>query len=852
MKKFIWKKGVCLGLTAAMLAGLTACSKEEGNTAVNSALAKENVYSYEELSLEKLGDDYNVQDMQFINDKIYLLVNTYGWIEGTGDGEGTGEGEADAIKPEARTAAENEDGAESDSEEGNGEEGAGEEGSGEEGTGEGEAVVIGEETVENTMIDIPAGGESGIWTSATKIVSVKLDGTDWQEVELSIEGADTSNTNIYNTAFGADGSVYAVQETYLEDYSDPENPVFEDRQAIVGWTADGTQKWSIPLDDIKGDSEWAYVNRLMVSEEGTIYAIINSDSQTLVEIDNAGAISNQKELAGTDFENMGTIYVKEDGTMLVTSYNQDYTKISAFTYDPKTGTAGEKKELPGSIGMYSIYEGKNTDFVLTNNSGVYTLNIGETEPTQFMSYVNSDLPASYMDRVAIVDDEHFIGMYSDTVNYDTRVAYFTKVDPKDIPDKSVIVLGAHYLDSDVRQRVIDFNKTNSQYRITVRDYSAYSTMDDYMAGYAQLNNDIIAGNMPDILISDMQMSLSNYISKGLLADVGSLIEKDEELSQNEYMENVFEAYSVNGKLYYVVPSFTVGTVLAKSSIVGENAGWTMEEMQNVLAGLPEGTNSFGEMNREGFFSNLMSYCGSDYIDIASGKCSFDSQEFINVLEFAKTLPEEIDWNEIYGENYDWNEYSLQYRKDKTILMPTTIYQIQNMNYVINGQFGEDVTFIGFPSANRNGSVINANMSFALSAKSKVMDGAWDFVRYYLTDEYQSGDRIWGMPVSKEVFMNKAAEALKRPYWIDENGEKQEYDETFYMNDEEITLPPMSQEQVDEIVAFIESVDRSGYYNEDIINIISEEAAAFYAGQKSASEVAQIIQSRAQVYVNENR
>ena len=89
-------------------------------------------------------------------------------------------------------------------------------------------------------------------------------------------------------------------------------------------------------------------------------------------------------------------------------------------------------------------------------------------------------------------------------------------------------------------------------------------------------------------------------------------------------------------------------------------------------------------------------------------------------------------------------------------------------------------------------------------------------------------------------------------YTDENGNKVEYDETYYINGEEILLPQLTQEQVDRIVSFVESVNKRGYYNEAISNIISEEAGAYFSGQKSARDVAGVIQSRVQVYVNENR
>ncbi|MDE5951928.1 MAG: extracellular solute-binding protein [Acetatifactor sp.] len=179
--------------------------------------------------------------------------------------------------------------------------------------------------------------------------------------------------------------------------------------------------------------------------------------------------------------------------------------------------------------------------------------------------------------------------------------------------------------------------------------------------------------------------------------------------------------------------------------------------------------------------------------------------------------------------------------------------IRDCKQAIKGWMGEDVTFVGFPTADSNGSTINAgNYTFVISARSKHTEGAWQFVRQYLTPEYQSGDQIWDMPVLKSAFLDQAKKAMERPYWTDENGNKEYYDDTWYVNGEDIVLEPFTQEEVDEICEFIYSVNRLPYYNENISNIITEEAEAFFVGQKSVQEVAGVIQSRVQVYVNENR
>ena len=51
---------------------------------------------------------------------------------------------------------------------------------------------------------------------------------------------------------------------------------------------------------------------------------------------------------------------------------------------------------------------------------------------------------------------------------------------------------------------------------------------------------------------------------------------------------------------------------------------------------------------------------------------------------------------------------------------------------------------------------------------------------------------------------------------------------------------------------IENTDTLYQYDQKMMEIITEEANAFFEGQKSAKEVADIIQNRIQVYVNENR
>ncbi len=71
MKKGLWKKGLALGLSVVITLGLAACGGKEDN----SQLAKENVYTFEDMGL--IDENENINDLICLDDKLYLLVNNY-------------------------------------------------------------------------------------------------------------------------------------------------------------------------------------------------------------------------------------------------------------------------------------------------------------------------------------------------------------------------------------------------------------------------------------------------------------------------------------------------------------------------------------------------------------------------------------------------------------------------------------------------------------------------------------------------------------------------------------------------------------------------------------------------------
>lgn len=692
-------------------------------------------------------------------------------------------------------------------------------------------------------------GEESTEQSVFGFYQANADGTDSGFTELALPERERTYSWIDITLLSGAGQIYAVENSGYEDNSDPDNYVYEDWYFLNCWNPDGSLQWSTQLNG-GSDGEWAYCGRLFDGGEKGVYAIMSGNKNEAVLYSPQGQEVSRKAMDGGLFERASLLYAGENGRLMVVFYNEEYTKRLLASYDLETGQVEEEFELPFGIN-YNISAGNDKELLLTNGMGLYTWHIGDAEPRMLMNIVNSDLPANEINRVQKIDDQHFVAIYNDLANWEQRCAYFTYRDPADIPDKEELVLGGTYFGSDIKSEVIKFNKASDLYRITMKDYGVYNTGEDWMAGQTRLNSDIVSGQMPDIMLLGDMSNYGNYVSKGALADIGSLLEADPELGGLEYLQNVWDAYSVNGKLYAAVSCFNVRTLAAKKSLVGDPKVWTMEDVEAVVATMPQGATAFGNMDRDSFIYYMMSYAGQDFIDVETGKCNFNSQSFMEMLEYAKTLPK--DNSKENDEGFDYAYYENQYRENRTLLYDLFIGNLKDCKYQIKGSIGEEVSFVGFPTATSNGSVLGGgNFSFTISAKSRNMEGAWQFVRQFLTPEYQNNADMYNMPVLKSAFLAKAQEATERPYRTDENGNREYYDDTWTVNGEEIILEPFTQEEVDQICQFIYTVNCAAHNNEEIRNIIIEEAEAFFEGQKSVQEVADIIQSRAQIYVNENR
>ncbi len=717
--------------------------------------------------------------------------------------------------------------------------------------------VDGQETLELISMDTDGGNVKNVVLDNPNVEQVVQDGVVEEVVddEISIDGPMLYGGQYeyvgYNFAvISEDGHIYAQRTHHIDNYETNES-VHEN--FITCWDLDGSFLWESETEPLESEDNWRYVMSMVALKDGGAAVILSGETLSKIVCDKDGNVSPSVDMKDDALTRINGIYTGKDDVVLAVFWDAGYEKCQIAELDVVKGTLGEAKPFPQNLSWEArcMTGGYDTDLALSTENGVFTYNLGDSEATKVMDFIDSDYLITGLNNLVMIDKESFIGIFYSSDDWRLKYYKFNKVDPKDVKDKTVLTLAGFYINQDVRKQIVNYNLSSNDYRFTLKDYSQYNNENDYMAGYTKLNNDIIAGNCPDILMINSNIPYESYAKKGLFANIDDLIEKDPEISQDGLLQNVLDAYRIDGKLYQIFNTFTIQTMMAKTKWVGDMQTWTVKDMLAVLDRMPEGATAFGETTRDNVLYDAMTYSISDFLDVQSGKCSFNSPEFIDLLEYIKTQPAEYDPS--YWEDYDWTTYETMYREDRALLASRYVSDINDLKYVYNQNFGEDIEFIGFPTDKGTGSVISTDVSYAISAKSVAIDEAWKIVRYNLTDDYfgDTNNYYYGLPIREDILKQKIEDSTKRPYWVDEEGNKNEYDDYITINGEEVISEPFSQQMADKIYDFITSVTKTRYYNDEINNIISEEAAPFFAGQKSASDVANIIQSRIQIYVNEN-
>lgn len=723
--------------------------------------------------------------------------------------------------------------------------------------------------------------------------------TEFQLPEVPEGWMGSSELN--NIQAAADGTLWAIYGSYTYRYNPPADLAEDDsmynyyeegenKTGLLHLDADGKEIKRIEFSQTDENGNSFYVSSFFVDNSGNVYL---SDWQSVYIYDQDGNKKTTVDLG----ENGGDLCELKAGVVGVSYYKNDEAKPEESgrvfqEIDPATGKlTGDTVKLPDVA--YSFFPGDDVyDIYYDYNGNIYGYKFDTDTKDKVIDWIECDINSNNINSYSILPDGRVIAFensYDDGMEKNNmQLIVMTRVDAASVVNKTVLTFACMYLDWNMRDAIVKFNRASNTHRIVVRDYSEYNTDDDYNAGIQKLNTEMLSGKLPDMIdINTYSMPVEQYAAKGFLTDLYELIDADADLSRESFVQPVLKALeSADGKLYQLPNTFAVSTAIALDKVAGDYDTWNLASVKDAMTKLQDGASVFDVYRTK---TDILQTCISRnidaFVDWENGSAHFDSDEFKALLEFANQFPETYDWENATDEEND----SAQNRMNSGKQLMTDMYvsSFEDMLYQLTGYNG-GVKFVGYPSEDGTSNhTFQIDGSIAISSTCADKTAAWNFMKQFLTEDYQLGSDVWNFPINQKAFDQKMKDAMTEEYQTDENGNvvKDENGNpiripkmTYYTTDTgggvafaattetaastvviggsgvnedgSISIYAMTQEQADQILDLINATTAVYGYDESILNIISDEAAAYFAGEKSLDDTANMIQSRVNLYVAE--
>ncbi|MCI9438343.1 MAG: extracellular solute-binding protein [Lachnospiraceae bacterium] len=447
------------------------------------------------------------------------------------------------------------------------------------------------------------------------------------------------------------------------------------------------------------------------------------------------------------------------------------TRDGMILYDPEKGSAAERQDevLAAFVGGREdilLYPWENGVLYIAAHEGIYRHEL-YTDTVERL--VDGEMcTMSDRDRnlvgMAVIDtgaEESFLVYYSDgkLMRYD--------YDENLIPPQDPLRIYSAYEDCNIRRAVTAFREKYPdipvKYEVGVNP-SYGVTLEDALKN---LSTELAAGTGPDILVMD-DIPYTAYVQKGVLADLSELREK---MSGEDYFVSIIDAMGTEDGLYRIPLAFAV-PVLAGDAAAIENVG-SLAELGDLLeAAGAEGGSVIGCVNAKEVLSLLAQSSMGAWV---SAEGTLDREALTEFMTQAKRIydiqmrgvPEELRGRVVgyhneggsvlkrrFGE-YEGGDVQVALR-NKFSLFPEQPYCAGYVGERFALFYGE--LAIGGESwcpmpGQKLGACIPVSMA-AVNSASDAKEESLLFLEYALSEEFQAGASLKGLPVNRRAYMEK--------------------------------------------------------------------------------------------------
>ncbi len=609
-------------------------------------------------------------------------------------------------------------------------------------------------------------------------------------------------------------------------------------------------------------SDWFYISKMAVDNDENIY------------------LGTEQEIAvfAPDFTKLYSIQINNwinsmssssDGRVFISQYTDG--GMGLFEID-KTNCQLSAEPVYTFNNIDETLCGDGYDIFISSSTGLMGINIG-SEPELLMNYLNSDVNSDNFTPVSIIDKDTILALeyVTNSEGYNDRViALYKKSDDIDLSQIKLFEIAApNGVDYDLKSQIAAYNKSHKDTRINLTDYSQYETTEDWTAGITKLGTDLANGlYKPDMIIIDSYNceTIRDYIIKNnLFVDYNELLKNEPEVLDDMFGGVKRALTTTDGRMWGITKEFQVDTLLTNDPALMDKSSWTLDEMLDYSASLPEGRVLMDNVYQEYFFNTNASSYYESFVDMDNYTCNFENETFYKLLNYIIGLPTlEVYQQQMvqYYSSENTNRYE-QYQSGKVALYQSNLYDVTEWvrNQVTFNS--PDYSAIGYPTDTGYGTIAQPDNTFMITTWCDDTAGAWDFVKGAVTVELDENSRgmryMSGIPAFKSVFNYSCDTYINDNYVF----------EIYYSggaswgpreNDEEVemaepgVIAKFTREAADKFYDLLDNKTGGAITSsipEEVMDIIGEEVSSFASGVNTAENCAAKIQSRVSIWLSEH-
>ena len=592
------------------------------------------------------------------------------------------------------------------------------------------------------------------------------------------------------------------------------------------------------------------IKSFVAGPNGRIYLLLDKE---ILELDGEGTVVSRYSGEQFRFRTDGSgssenLMADSQGNLFYLQSVVQDTRIKVLYQGTREWV--ELTSLPEAFGTMDFFLTGEGKIFINADDALYEYDLENAKSTAVLRFSESNLDKNNIQNIIYVDEEHFLTIcMSMGTKMETEMYLLTRTPIEEVPQKTVIVLASLSPSQALSAAVAEFNRMSEEYTVVINRYGTEGMDDGYevfQAAKIRLDSSLVSSDPPDLLDMDFYMlDVATYAEKDVLADLYPYFEKSDVLDIEDYLENVVEGYTVNGKLVCLPIKVLPQMIIGRTSQVGSDMGWTFEDLNAVLEKYP---------NKKLLARNFMlyyflyDYYVNTFIDPDTGECSFDSDEFREFILWTERnkLPDEEVRS--FDSDYVPEDVLLDYQSFRDFVE----FSRQKL------RFGEDITFIGnVTMAGTPSFMYQSNGKVGIVERSKYKDGAWAFLEYFISSKGSfQGNFQFGFPTNRKELMKMAGEAMqeKKEMTLSDGSVVKIYGYRALGDVRAVPIHAPTWTEIQSVLEVIENIDFTQVSTtpslDGLARILREELEPYDNGQKSLEEVTRIFNSRIQLMVSE--